>query len=98
MFRNTHQSTLVKALEKSMKQKYSTVMEFNMLTVICTLLKMPIELREIEMQRSELIISLYFCNGHENVFRVGYGIIKDVKAEETNKIEQMGVSRLLEIG
>lgn len=73
-------------------------MELNTLTVICTLLKMPIELRKIEMQRSELIISLHFCNGHENVFRVDYGIVRDMKAEETNKIEQMGISRLLEIG
>lgn len=55
-----------------------------MLTVTCSFTKRPVELRKVEIQRSELIISLYYCSGHENLFNFDVCIIKELKAEESS--------------
>lgn len=36
------------------------------------------------MQRSELIISLYFRNSHESLFNFHLRILKELKAEESS--------------
>jgi len=54
-------------------------------------LKMWIELKKIEMQKSELIISLYFYNSHGNVFNLYSCIVKELKAGKSSDRRQIKI-------